>query len=363
MENISHYIPFSQPKEKMGKSAEEEHPQKAFGWAAMDSSGILSPFKFSRRANGEDDVTIKILYCGICHSDLHFIKNEFGISSNPLVPGHEIVGILTQVGHNVTKFKIGDKVGVGGVIGSCRVCNSCKQDHEVQCRKMILTCGAIYYDGTATYGGFSDTVVVNEHFVSRLPDNLPLDGVAPLLCAGITVYSPMKYFDLCKPGMSLGVVGLGGLGHLAVKFAKAFGMKVTVISTSPKKEKESIERLGADSFLVSHDPEKMQAAIDTLDGIIDTVPAPHSLQPLIDLLKPNGKLVMVGVTNKPFELPIIPLIIGRKIVAGSAGGGMKETQDMIDFAGKHNITADIEVISMDYINTAMERLTAGDVKY
>ncbi|XP_058099623.1 probable mannitol dehydrogenase [Magnolia sinica] len=347
----------------MEKSANQEHIQKAFGWAARDNSGILSPFKFSRRANGEDDVTIKILYCGICHTDLHNVKNDFGISSYPLIPGHEIVGILTQVGHNVTKFKIGDKVGVGCLIDSCRACNLCDQDLENYCRKVIPTYGGTYHDGTATYGGYSNMVVVNEHFVVHLPDNLPLDGTAPLLCCGITVYSPMKYFELCKPGMSLGVVGLGGLGHVAVKFAKAFGMKVTVISTSPNKEKEAIEQLGADSFLVSNDSEKMKAAMETLDGIIDTAPSPHSLQPLINLLKPNGKLVVVGVNMKPFELPIIPLIMGRKIVAGSGIGGMKETQEMLDYAGKHNITADVEVISMDYVNTAMERLARGDVRY
>jgi cinnamyl-alcohol dehydrogenase len=206
-------------------------------------------------------------------------------------------------------------------------------------------------------------MVADEHFVVRIPDGLPLEAAAPLLCAGITVYSPLKYFGLDKPGLHVGVVGLGGLGHMAVKFAKAFGANVTVISTSPNKEKEAIEHLGADTFLISRDQDKMQAAISTLDGIIDTVSAVHPLLPLIGLLKSNGKLVMVGAPEKPLELPLFPLIMGRKLIAGSGIGGMKETQEMIDFAAKHNVKPDIEIISVDYVNTAMERLVKADVKY
>ncbi|PKI61467.1 hypothetical protein CRG98_018150 [Punica granatum] len=206
-------------------------------------------------------------------------------------------------------------------------------------------------------------MVVDEHFVVAIPDNLPLDGAAPLLCAGITVYSPLKFFGLDKPGLHLGVVGLGGLGHTAVKFAKAMGLKVTVISTSPGKKQEAVEHLGADSFLVSCDQEQMQSAMGTLDGIIDTVSAVHPLLPLIGLLKSHGKLVMVGAPEKPLELPVFPLLMGRKVVAGSGIGGLKETQEMINFASKHNITADIEVIPMDYVNTAMERLVKADVRY
>nr|QSL78020.1 Alcohol dehydrogenase like cytoplasmic [Nigella sativa] len=349
----------------MTKSAEEEHPQKVFGWAAKDPSGVLSPFKFSRRATGKNDITMNILYCGVCHSDLHTIRNEWGTADYPSVPGHEIVGIVTEVGRNVKKFKVGDKAGVGCMVGSCGSCDSCSRDLENYCTKMIVTYNAIDHDGTKVYGGFSNKLVVNEHFAVNLPANLPLDAAAPLLCAGITVYSPMKYYGLCKPGMHLGVVGLGGLGHVAVKFAKAFGMKVTVISTSIRKKKEAIERLGADGFLISKDPEQMQAAMGTLDGIIDTVAAPHPLYPLLCLLKNDGKLVIVGLggAEKPVELPLFPLLMGRKLVGGSGIGGMKETQEMMDFAGKHNITADIEVIPMDYINTAMERLVKGDVKY
>ncbi|KAF8404739.1 hypothetical protein HHK36_009628 [Tetracentron sinense] len=249
---------------------------------------------------------------------------------------------------------------------------------------MILTYNSVYHDGTTTYGGYSDKLVIEEHLVVRFPANLPLDGAAPLLCAGLTVYSPMKYYGLCDPGKHLGVVGLGGLGHVAVKFAKALGAKVTVISTSPNKQKETIEILGADSFLVSRNPEQMQAAMGTMDSILDTVSVAHPLLPLIGLLKNHGKLIMVGAPDKPLELPVFPLIMGKlplflfylrdsrcscfieyidSLLGGSGMGGMKETQEMIDFAAKHNITADIEVISVDYINSAMERLAKGDVQY
>ncbi|PON40954.1 Alcohol dehydrogenase superfamily, zinc-type [Parasponia andersonii] len=408
----------------MAKSYEEEHPKKAFGWAARDSSGVLSPFHFSRRENGEKDVTFKVLYCGICHSDLHMVKNEWGTSTYPIVPGwlatmkedrhaervknggqilelspenhifgaifrwpdlgyrnfdscetggvsifsesssvHEIVGVVTEVGSKVEKFKVGDRVGVGCMVGSCRSCEICVDDLENYCPKMILTYGAKYYDGTTTYGGYSDIMVADEHFVVRIPDGLPLDAAAPLLCAGITVYSPLKYFGLDKPGLHVGIVGLGGLGHVAVKFAKALGAKVTVISTSPNKKKEAIEHLGADSFLVSRDQEQLKATTGTMDGIVDTVSAVHPLLPLIGLLRPHGKLVMVGAPEKPLEIPVFSLLLGRKIVGGSCIGGMKETQEMIDFAAKHNITADIEVIPIDYVNVAMERLLKADVRY
>ncbi|KAF7829263.1 putative mannitol dehydrogenase [Senna tora] len=349
----------------MATQAEVQHPRnrKAFGWAARDSSGILSPFNFSTRETGEKDVRFKVLYCGICHSDLHMVKNEWGVSTYPLVPGHEIVGVVTEVGNKVEKFKVGDKVGVGCLVWSCGSCQSCSDNLENYCPKLILTYGFKYVDGTITYGGYSDSMVADEHFVVRIPQALPLDAAAPLLCAGITVYSPLRYFGLDKPGLHVGVVGLGGLGHLAVKFAKAFGAKVTVISTSPNKKKEAIQHLGADSFVVSREPDQMQAAMGSLDGIIDTVSAVHPLLPLIGLLKSHGKLVLVGVPEKPLELPVFPLISGRKIVAGSNIGGLKETQEMIDFAAQHNVKPDIEVIPMDYVNTAMERLHKADVKY
>ncbi|BBN69174.1 elicitor-activated gene 3-2 [Prunus dulcis] len=322
-------------------------PKKAFGWAARDSSGVLSPFNFSRREMGEKDVTFKVAYCGICHSDLHLIKNElesteWGASTYPLVPGHEIVGVVTEVGSKVEKFKVGDKVGVGCMVGSCHSCDNCANNLENYCPRWIPTFGGKYHDGTTTYGGYSDIMVADEHFVVNIPDNLPLDGAAPLLCAGITTYSPLRYFGLTNPAM---------------------GVKVTVISTSPGKEEEAIKHLHADSFLVSRDEDQMQAAMGTMDGIIDTVSANHPLLPYIDLLKSHGKLVMVGAPEKRPELPVFPLLMGRKIVAGSCVGGMKETQEMIDFAAKHNVTADIEVIPIDYVNTAMERLAKTDVRY
>ncbi|CAH2068910.1 unnamed protein product [Thlaspi arvense] len=261
---------------------------------------------------------------------------------------HEIVGVVTEVGGKVQKSKVGDRVGVGCLVGSCHSCENCANDLENYCPKVIPTYNGTYHDGTPTHGGYSDIMVCDESFVIRIPENLPLDACAPLLCAGITTYSPLRYFGLDKPGMHVGVVGLGGLGHAAVKFAKAFGVKVTVISTSPNKKKEATERLGADSFLLSRDPDQMQAAMGTMDGIIDTVSAPHPLLPLIGLLKSHGKLVLVGVPEKPLELP---------------HWGIKETQEMIDFAAQHNITADIELIPMDYVNTAMERLVKADVRY
>ncbi|KAJ4714587.1 putative Alcohol dehydrogenase [Melia azedarach] len=347
----------------MGQIPERQQPKKALGWAARDTSGVLSPFHFSRRATGEKDVTFKVMYCGICHSDLHMLKNEWGSSTYPLVPGHEIVGVVTEVGSTVEKFKVGDKVGVGCMVGSCRSCDNCASNLENYCPKMIFTYSATYYDGTTTYGGYSDLMVADEHFVVHIPDGIPLDASAPLLCAGITVYSPLRFYGLDKPGMHVGVVGLGGLGHVAVKFAKAMGVKVTVISTSPSKKEEAIEHLGADSFVVSRNQDEMQAAMSTMDGIIDTVSAPHSLLPLISLLKTSGKLVLVGAPEKPLELPVFPLLMGRKIVAGSCIGGMQETQEMIDFAAKHKVTADIEVIPIDYVNKAMERLAKADVRY
>ncbi|MFQ6645963.1 hypothetical protein Gotur_019530 [Gossypium turneri] len=251
-------------------------------------------------------------------------KNEWGMSVYPFVPGHEIVGEVTEVGNKVQKFNVGERVGVG-----------------------------------ITY----DTMVADEHFIVRIPDNLPLDVAAPLLGAGITVYSPLRYYGLDKPGLHVGVVGLGGLGHVAVKFAKAMGAKVTVISTSPSKKKEALENLGADSFLVSRDQDQLQGASGTLDGIIDSVSAQHPLFPLLGLLKSHGKLVLVGAPEKPLELPVFPVLQGRKVVGGSMTGGMKETQEMIDFAAKHTVKPDIEVIAMEYVNTAMERLLKAYVKY
>ncbi|KAF2285318.1 hypothetical protein GH714_042360 [Hevea brasiliensis] len=321
------------------KSAEKEHPKQAFGWAARDSSGVLSPFNFSRRETGEKDVTFKVLYCGICHTDIHMIKNEWGTSSYPMVPGHEIVGVVTEVGSKVEKFKVGDKVGVGCMVGSCHSCDNCTNNLENYCPQMILTYGAKYYDGTTTYGGYSDNMVADEHFI-------PLE-----------ILWTRQTWLACRRSWPR------WLGHMAVKFAKAMGAKVTVISTSPNKQQEAIERLGADSFLVSRDQDQMQVAMGTMDGIIDTVSAMHPLLPLLGLLKSHGKLILVGAPEKPLELPAFPLLMGRKMVGGSCIGGMKETQEMVDFAAKHGITSDIEVIPIDYVNTAIERMLKADVRY
>ncbi|KAF3788669.1 putative cinnamyl alcohol dehydrogenase 9 [Nymphaea thermarum] len=349
----------------MVESREEEHPQsqKVFGWAARDSSGVLSPFIFSRRTNLADDVTLKILYCGICHSDLHATRNEWGNTIYPIVPGHEIIGTVTEVGANVTDLKVGDIAGVGCLVGACHTCESCEDDLENYCPRLVFAYNSIDHDGNVTYGGYSDRIVVPSRYAVRVPQGLPLAAAAPLLCAGITVYSPMKFHRMTEPGRHIGVVGLGGLGHVAVKMAKAFGVRVTVVSTSPAKEKEAIQGLGADAFLVSRDAEKMKAAAKTMDYIIDTVSAAHPLEPLMALLKRDGKLIMVGAPDKPLSIHAFPLIFGRKAIAGSMIGGMKETQEMMDFCGKHNITADVEVINMDYVNTAMDRMAKADVKY
>ncbi|XP_051139123.1 8-hydroxygeraniol dehydrogenase-like [Andrographis paniculata] len=336
---------------------------KAFGLAARDASGTLSPFNFSRRATGDRDVQLKVLYCGICHSDLHAIKNDWGFTRYPLVPGHEIVGVVTEVGSKVQKFSAGDKVGVGCLVNSCRKCDNCANDLENYCPQMVFTYASVLPDGAVTQGGYSDVMVADEHFIIRWPENFPMDGGAPLLCAGITAYSPLKHYGLDKPGLHIGVVGLGGLGHVAVKFAKAFGVKVTVISTSVGKKKEAVEELGADCFLLSRDAAALQAAAGSLDGIIDTVSAAHPIPPLLNLLKRDGQMVMVGVPSKPLEIPAFSLLMGRRKMGGSMIGGMKETQEMMDFAAEHGIVADVEVIGMDYVNTAMERLVRGDVKY
>ncbi|KAK3016421.1 hypothetical protein RJ639_006188 [Escallonia herrerae] len=303
----------------MAKSQEVEDPVKAFGWAARDTSGVLSPFKFTRRTTGDHDVTFKVLYCGICHSDLHMVKNEWGVTLYPVLPGkvkavknasnslllinrvnyldryrHELVGIVTEIGSKVQKFKVGDKVGLGTTVESCRSCDNCAYDLENYCPKVVQTYNSIDYDGTTTYGGYSDIMVANEHFVVQWPENMALD-------AGKTDYETVFYLSM--------------------------------------------------------------AAMGTMDGIIDTVSAVHPIVPLIGLLKTHGKLVMVGGPEKPLELPVFPLLMGRKLVAGSITGGMKETQEMIDFAAKHNITPNIELIPMDYVNTAMERLAKADVRY
>ncbi|KAL3685773.1 hypothetical protein R1sor_003795 [Riccia sorocarpa] len=343
--------------------------KKVLGYAAKDSSGRLEPFVFSRRPTGPDDVVIRVLYCGVCHSDLHQIRDEWSSecpTKYPIVPGHEITGVVAAVGDNVTRFKIGGKVGVGCLVNSCGKCGHCKQNLEQYCeKKAVWTYNDtdVYADDQPTYGGYSTLMVTPERFCIKIPDGLPMDAAAPLLCAGITVYSPMKHYKMEQGGRHFGVVGLGGLGYMAAKFARAMGMQVTVISTNPDKENEARACLRADDFVLSTDPKQMKRAEKTLDFIINTVSAPHSFDTYLPLLKTNGKLVGVGIPQRPLHVSSLLLAAGRRSVAGSLIGGLKETQEMMDFCGQHHIFCLVERIPIDYINRAMERLATSDVKY
>jgi len=338
-------------------------PIEVSGYAAKDVSGHLTPFKFSRRPAGAQDVTFKILYCGICHSDLHQLRNDWKNSKYPMVPGHELVGTVTGVGSAVSEFKVGDTVGVGCMVGSCQECDSCEKGLEQYCEKKVVWTYNDVLDGEPTYGGYSGLMIANEKFVLHIPENLPKDAAAPLLCAGITVWSPMQYFGMNVKGARFGVVGLGGLGHMAAQFGKAFGMHVTIFSTSPNKEKEARELLHADDFVVSKDEKAMKAKAKSIDFIIDTVAAHHPLDPYLATLKTNGKICLVGMP--PQALNVLPAMLtqGRKLVAGSAIGGIKETQEMLDYCGKHNITCLIEKVPLSECNAALERLEKNDVKY
>ncbi|GJN01783.1 hypothetical protein PR202_ga19080 [Eleusine coracana subsp. coracana] len=344
-------------------SVESEQQRKALALAAHDASGRVTPIRISRRDTRDDDVAIKILYCGICHSDLHTIKNDWRNAIYPVVAGHEITGLVTDVGKNVSRFKVGDRVGVGCMVNTCQSCESCKDGFENFCSKIVYTYNSRDRDGTVTYGGYSDMVVVNQRFVVLFPDGMPLDGGAPLLCAGITVYTPMKYHGLNEPGKSVGVIGLGGLGHVAVKFAKAFGMRVTVISTSPEKEEEAMEKLGAEAFVVSTDPNQMKSVMGTMHGIINTASASMSMYPYLGLLKPQGKMILLGLPVKPLEISAFALVGGGKTLAGSSMGSVGDTQEMIDFAAEHGVTADIELVGAEDVDWAMERLAKGEVRY
>ncbi|KHN12623.1 Putative cinnamyl alcohol dehydrogenase 6 [Glycine soja] len=282
----------------------------------------------------------------------------------PVVPGHEIIGEVTKVGTNVKGFMEGDRVGVGCLAASCLECHHCKTDQENYCQDLQFVYNGIFWDGTITYGGYSQIFVADYRYVVHIPASLPMDAAAPLLCAGITVFSPLKEHDLvATAGKRIGVVGLGGLGHIAVKFGKAFGHHVTVISTSPSKEPEAKQRLGADHFILSSNPKQLQAARRSMDFILDTVSAEHSLLPILELLKVNGTLFLVGAPDKPLQLPAFPLIFGKRSVKGGIIGGIKETQEMLEVCAKYNITSDIELITPDKINEAMERLAKNDVRY
>ncbi|HWZ03731.1 MAG TPA: NAD(P)-dependent alcohol dehydrogenase [Mucilaginibacter sp.] len=332
-------------------------------YAAQDEKTPLAPWTFERREVGPHDVQFDILYCGVCHSDLHQIKNDWFPGIFPMVPGHEIVGRIVKVGDHVKNFKVGELAGTGCLVDSCRVCENCKQDLEQYC----LNGNSQTYNGleqdhkTPTYGGYSNTIVVNEDFVLHISEALNLAAVAPLLCAGITTYSPLRHWKVGK-GHKLAVLGLGGLGHMAVKFGVAFGADVTVLSTSPKKE-EDAKKLGAHHFVVTTDEAQVKAARGTFDFILDTVSAEHDFNMYLGLLRTNGVHICVGVPPKPAEIAAFSLLGGRKSLAGSGIGGIKETQEMLDFCAENNIVSDIEMIDIKDIQTAYDRMVKGDVRY
>lgn len=336
---------------------------KTIGYAAQNASTPLAPFTFERRDLRANDVEMEILYCGVCHSDLHMARNDWGWSDYPVVPGHEIVGRVLNVGSEVTKFKAGDHVAVGCMVDSCQECDQCHNHEEQYCREgMTLTYGSPdRIDGTVTHGGYSKHVVVREEFVLSIPNGLDLSRVAPLLCAGITTYSPLRTWNV-GPGSRVAVVGMGGLGHMAIKLAVGLGAHVTVISRSPEKEADAKE-LGANAFLVSSDPAAMEAAVSSFDLIVDTVPVNHDLNPYTPLLDIDATLVLVGQLGPVSEPQTTPLVMGRRRIAGSLIGGIKETQELLDFCGEKNILPECEMIRMDEINEAFERMERSDVRY
>ncbi|MFP5040439.1 NAD(P)-dependent alcohol dehydrogenase [Parasediminibacterium sp. JCM 36343] len=335
---------------------------KAYGAAAPDAD--LKQIDIVRREVTAKDIEIDILYCGVCHSDLHTARNDWGGTVYPAVPGHEIVGKVTKVGNEVTKLKVGDYAAVGCLVDSCRTCSSCRQDLEQFCLGgMVGTYnGKDKHLGTQTFGGYSEKVIVNEHFVLKVPANLDLAATAPLLCAGITTWSPLRHWKVGK-GSKVAVVGLGGLGHMAIKLAHALGAEVTLFSRTPGKEKDALE-LGADAVVISTDENQIKAVAGKFDLIIDTVPSVHDINPYVGTLTINGTLVLVGYLGglEPI-LNTVPLILGRKSVAGSLIGGIAETQEMLDFCGEHNIVSEIEIIKIQDINEAYERMLKSDVHY
>jgi len=332
------------------------------GYAARNASGDLAPFSFQRRDVGENDILIDIQYCGICHSDIHNVRNEWGGAVYPMVPGHEIVGKISKIGSAVKKFKVGDSVGVGCFVDSCRTCAACEKGLENYCEKgFTLTYNSKDKDGTMTRGGYSNNIVVNQDFVLRVSSKLDPARAAPLLCAGITTYSPLRHWKVGK-GQKVGIVGLGGLGHMALKFAHSFGAHTVQFTTSPNKIADA-KKLGADDVILSTDPKQMEVHAGTFDFILDTVSAKHDINALLGMLKTDGHLVLVGA---PPEAPnVIPfqLIMKRRSIAGSLVGGIKETQEMLDYCAEHGIMSDIETIPVQKVNEAYERTLKSDVKY
>jgi alcohol dehydrogenase (NADP+) len=332
------------------------------GYAAHSAKAPLAPFQFERREPGPHDVQIEIQYCGVCHSDLHQVFDEWGGSKFPMVPGHEIVGRVVKVGAQVKGFKPGDLAGVGCMVDSCRSCASCNDGLEQYCEKgFVGTYGAKAKDGSITYGGYSNNIVVDEAFTLRISGKLNLAAVAPLLCAGITTYSPMRHWNVSK-GQKVGVVGLGGLGHMAVKFANSFGAHVVLFTTSPGKA-EDAKRLGAHEVVVSRDAEALKKHARSFDFILDTVSAPHDLNAMLGLVKRDGTLALVGVPPVDPSLKVGNLIFQRRQLGGSLIGGIRETQEMLDYCAEHGIVSDIEIIPMQKINEAYQRMLKSDVKY
>jgi alcohol dehydrogenase (NADP+) len=336
---------------------------KTKAYAAYNATDLIKPFVFERRDVGEHDVKIDILYCGVCHSDIHQAHNDWKNSIYPMVPGHEIVGRVTEVGKQVKKFKVGELAGVGCFVDSCRTCPECRAGMEQYCiNGMSATYNGYEQDHkTPTYGGYSTHIVVDENYTLHISDKLPLEGVAPVLCAGITTYSPLRHWKVGK-GSKVGVVGLGGLGHMAVKFAASFGAEVTLFSTSKSKQADA-KRLGAHHFVVTPDPANFKPLANQLDFIIDNVSAPHDYSSYLGTLKTDGVMVCVGLPTDNISAPPFSLVSQRRSVAGSMIGGIAETQEMLDYCAEHNITSDIEIIPIQQINEAYERMVRNDVKY
>ncbi len=336
---------------------------KSFGYAAQSKATPLTPYTFDRREPGAKDVVLDIAYCGICHSDIHQVKGEWGQELYPMVPGHEIVGTVKAVGAEVTRFKVGDSAAVGVIVESCLHCDNCNADLENYCSDGGArdTYNAVLRSGERTMGGYSSNIVTPEHFVHTLKPGVDLPAVAPLLCAGITTYSPLRHWG-AGPGKKVGVVGLGGLGHLGIKFAKAFGAEVVLFTTSASKADDA-KRLGADDVILSKDANDMKRHAGSFDFILDCVSAPHDMDALLGQLRLNGTLCLVGLPEVPLSVQPFSVVANRRSLAGSGIGGMKETQEMLDFCAEKGIGADVEIVSYDKVNDAYERVLKGDVKY
>jgi uncharacterized zinc-type alcohol dehydrogenase-like protein len=332
-------------------------------YAATSANEPLTKTTITRRDVGPHDVAFDIHFAGICHSDIHTVKAEWGEPNYPVVPGHEIAGVVTEVGTDVTKFKVGDRVGVGCFVDSCRECDQCRAGEEQYCTNpgMIGTYNSVGRDGEPTQGGYSGAIVVDENYVLRIPDSLPLDAAAPLLCAGITLYSPLRHWN-AGPGTSVAVIGLGGLGHVGVKLAHAMGAKVTVLSQSLKKMEDGL-RLGADEYYATSDPGTFETLAGSFDLILNTVSANLDLNAYLKLLKLDGTLVELGMPERPMSVAASALVFARRSLAGSLIGGIAETQEMLDFCAEHDVLPEIEVITPDYINEAYQRVLASDVRY